>query len=52
MQDDKLRLEDLLESSKSANEDDERINNVAIIGAGIMGQGIGQIGRASCRERV
>jgi 3-hydroxybutyryl-CoA dehydrogenase len=42
MQDDKLRLEDLLESSKSANEDDERINNVAIIGAGIMGQGIGQ----------
>lgn len=42
MQDDKLRLEDLLESSKSAEDFDDRINNVAIIGAGIMGQGIGQ----------
>jgi 3-hydroxybutyryl-CoA dehydrogenase len=42
MQDEKLRLEDLLESSKSANDIDDRINNVAIIGAGIMGQGIGQ----------
>ena len=42
MQDDKLKLEDLLESSKSANEEDDRINNVAIIGAGIMGCGIGQ----------
>lgn len=42
MQEEKLRLEDLLESSKSANNLDDRINNVAIIGAGIMGQGIGQ----------
>jgi len=41
MQEEKLRLEDLLESSNSAN-DDDRINNVAIIGAGIMGQGIAQ----------
>jgi 3-hydroxybutyryl-CoA dehydrogenase len=41
MQEEKLRLEDLLESSNSTNEDD-RINNVAIIGAGIMGQGIAQ----------
>ncbi len=42
MQDDSLRLEDLLESSKSTNNSLDRINNVAIIGAGIMGQGIGQ----------
>lgn len=42
MQDDKLTLEDLLESSKNANYVDDRINNVAIIGAGTMGQGIGQ----------
>lgn len=42
MQDEKLRLEDLLESSKSVENLDDRINNVAIIGAGIMGQGIGQ----------
>ncbi|HCY77045.1 MAG TPA: 3-hydroxybutyryl-CoA dehydrogenase [Ignavibacteriales bacterium] len=41
MQEEKLRLEDLLESSKSPN-DDDRINNVAIIGAGIMGRGIAQ----------
>jgi len=41
MQEEKLRLEDLLESSNTAN-DDERINNVAIIGAGIMGRGIAQ----------
>jgi 3-hydroxybutyryl-CoA dehydrogenase len=41
MQEEKLRLEDLLESSNSISEDD-RINNVAIIGAGIMGQGIAQ----------
>ena len=41
MQEGKLRLEDLLESSNSVN-DDDRINNVAIIGAGIMGQGIAQ----------
>jgi 3-hydroxybutyryl-CoA dehydrogenase len=41
MQEEKLRLEDLLESSTSAN-DDDRINNVAIIGAGIMGRGIAQ----------
>lgn len=42
MQDDGLKLEDLLESSKNANFSDDRINNVAIIGAGTMGQGIGQ----------
>lgn len=42
MQNDNLRLEDLLESSKSVNNSLDRINNVAIIGAGIMGQGIGQ----------
>jgi 3-hydroxybutyryl-CoA dehydrogenase len=41
MQEEKLRLEDLLESSNSTT-DDDRINNVAIIGAGIMGQGIAQ----------
>ncbi len=41
MQEEKLRLEDLLESSKSSS-DDNRINNVAIIGAGIMGRGIAQ----------
>ncbi len=41
MQEENLRLEDLLESSKS-NIDDNRINNVAIIGAGMMGQGIAQ----------
>ncbi|HQF42062.1 MAG TPA: 3-hydroxyacyl-CoA dehydrogenase NAD-binding domain-containing protein [Ignavibacteriaceae bacterium] len=38
----KLRLEDLLDSSMSASVDEGRINNVAIIGAGIMGQGIAQ----------
>ena len=42
MQDDKLTLEDLLGVSKMPNDLDERINNVAIIGAGTMGQGIGQ----------
>jgi 3-hydroxybutyryl-CoA dehydrogenase len=42
MPDENLRLEDLLEASKSAETADDRINNVAIIGAGIMGQGIGQ----------
>lgn len=42
MPEEKLRLEDLLESSMSSNADDGRINNVAIIGAGIMGQGIAQ----------
>jgi len=41
MKEEKLRLEDLLESSNSTS-DDDRINNVAIIGAGIMGQGIAQ----------
>jgi 3-hydroxybutyryl-CoA dehydrogenase len=42
MPDENLRLEDLLEASKAAETADDRINNVAIIGAGIMGQGIGQ----------
>ncbi len=39
MQDEKLKLEDLLGTSK-VNNDDDYINNVAIIGAGVMGQGI------------
>ena len=42
MQEEKLKLEDLLESSKTAKIDDDRINSVAIIGAGIMGRGIAQ----------
>jgi len=41
MQDEKLKLEDFLNRSKAADEVDY-INNVAIIGAGIMGQGIAQ----------
>jgi 3-hydroxybutyryl-CoA dehydrogenase len=49
MQNDKLRLEDLLESSVS-NVQDDRINSVAIIGAGVMGQGIGQTIAASGME--
>lgn len=52
MQEEKLKLEDLLESSKSSNEPDERINNVAIIGAGIMGQGIAQTIAASGLEVI
>jgi 3-hydroxybutyryl-CoA dehydrogenase len=52
MQEEKLKLEDLLESSKSSNELDERINNVAIIGAGIMGQGIAQTIAASGLEVI
>lgn len=39
MSDEKLRLEDLL-SGVSKNEDSDRIETVAIIGAGVMGQGI------------
>jgi 3-hydroxybutyryl-CoA dehydrogenase len=42
MQEEKLRLEDLLESSNTSKIDDSRINTVAIIGAGIMGRGIAQ----------
>jgi 3-hydroxybutyryl-CoA dehydrogenase len=42
MQEEKLRLEDLLESSNTSKIDDSRINSVAIIGAGIMGRGIAQ----------
>lgn len=41
MPEEKLRLEDLLGSLKKS-EDTEIINKVAIIGAGIMGQGIAQ----------
>jgi len=41
MSDEKLRLEDLL-SGVSKNEDTDRIETVAIIGAGVMGQGIAQ----------
>lgn len=52
MQEEKLKLEDLLESSKSSNELDDRINNVAIIGAGIMGQGIAQTIAASGLEVI
>ena len=46
MKEEKLKLEDLLEKTNS-NEDSERINNVAIIGAGIMGRGIAQTIAAS-----
>lgn len=49
MQNDKLRLEDLLETGV-ANVQDDRINSVAIIGAGVMGQGIGQTIAASGME--
>jgi len=49
MQNDKLRLEDLLESTIT-NVEDDRINSVAIIGAGVMGQGIGQTIAASGME--
>jgi len=42
MQEEKLRLEDLLESSPNSMIDEDRINSAAIIGAGIMGQGIAQ----------
>ena len=41
MADDKLKLEDLLGEVKQ-NEDEDRIEYVAIIGAGVMGQGIAQ----------
>ncbi|MEP0860134.1 MAG: NAD(P)-binding domain-containing protein [Ignavibacterium sp.] len=51
MQNDKLRLEDLLETGV-ANVQDDRINSVAIIGAGVMGQGIGQTIAASGMEVI
>lgn len=41
MQEEKLRLEDLLETSKTSEKADG-INDIAIIGAGVMGQGIAQ----------
>lgn len=50
MQNEKLRLEDLLDSAVSSNVQDDRINSVAIIGAGVMGQGIGQTIAASGME--
>jgi 3-hydroxybutyryl-CoA dehydrogenase len=40
MQDEKLKLEDFL--SRSKVEEADYVNNVAIIGAGVMGQGIAQ----------
>lgn len=40
MQDESLRLEDLLSRTKLVDESPGTINNVAIIGAGVMGQGI------------
>lgn len=46
MPDDKLKLEDLLDS-KAKEEDQGRIEYVAIIGAGVMGQGIAQTVSAS-----
>lgn len=52
MQNDKLRLEDLLETAVSSNVQDDRINSVAIIGAGVMGQGIGQTIAASGMEVI
>jgi len=42
MADEKLKLEDLLGSSAQKTEELERIDYVAIIGGGIMGQGIAQ----------
>lgn len=41
MQEEKLKLEDLLQRS-GLNDSKDRLNNIAIIGAGIMGQGIAQ----------
>jgi 3-hydroxybutyryl-CoA dehydrogenase len=41
MQEENLKLEDLI-SRSPIKEEGERIKNVAIIGAGVMGQGIGQ----------
>jgi 3-hydroxybutyryl-CoA dehydrogenase len=41
MQEESLKLEDLI-SRSPIKEEGERIKNVAIIGAGVMGQGIGQ----------
>lgn len=41
MQEEKLKLEDLIGPSSSPEQRDD-INNVAIIGAGVMGRGIGQ----------
>ncbi|MBU1627849.1 NAD(P)-binding domain-containing protein, partial [bacterium] len=41
MQEDNLKLEDLLLHSQ-VDDDTDTINNIAIIGAGVMGQGIGQ----------
>ncbi|HEX9740710.1 MAG TPA: 3-hydroxyacyl-CoA dehydrogenase NAD-binding domain-containing protein, partial [Ignavibacteriaceae bacterium] len=40
MENEKLRLEDLLERRNQFEEG--TINNIAIIGAGVMGQGIAQ----------
>ena len=45
-----LKLEDLLEKRKQYDEDS--INNIAIIGAGLMGQGIAQTIAASGLEVV
>ncbi len=41
MQEEKLKLEDLLQRSR-LNDTKDGLNNIAIIGAGIMGQGIAQ----------
>jgi 3-hydroxybutyryl-CoA dehydrogenase len=48
MIDENLKLEDLLEKRKQY--DDESLNNIAIIGAGLMGQGIAQTIAASGLE--
>ncbi|MHB1689016.1 MAG: 3-hydroxyacyl-CoA dehydrogenase NAD-binding domain-containing protein, partial [Ignavibacteriaceae bacterium] len=40
MQNENIRLEDLLSKTKAAQTDFGNINSVAIIGAGVMGQGI------------
>lgn len=42
MTEENIKLEDLLEGSKTSEDSRDRINNVAIVGAGIMGQGIAQ----------
>jgi 3-hydroxybutyryl-CoA dehydrogenase len=46
MQEENLKLEDLIGPSSSPGKRDD-INNVAIVGAGVMGQGIGQTISAS-----
>ncbi len=50
MQDQNIKLEDLLSKTKVADKENGYINNVAIIGAGVMGQGIAHTIAASGME--